>query len=249
MFSADNIDRPSLKILSALREHDDFMESIRTMVDLGCGSGEDLVWWATQTTREDSPTPLNIRCWGVDMMDQLPVAKKYANITYQHTDFEEVVYPPADKFDVLWCHDAFQYCLDPIGTLVKWREIASDGAMLIIAVPQTIMMHQRQLSCHLPSGVFYHHSVVSLMHMLAMTGWDCRNGFFQQQPLDPWIRAIVYKTNQEPKNSKKVTWYDLMATGLLPETAEKSIHAHGYPRQQDLVVPWIGHSLAWLGKV
>lgn len=249
MFKSTEVDRPSTKILSVLREHDDFMESIQTLVDLGCGNGEDLVWWATQTTREDNPQPLNIRCWGVDVLPQLSVAQKHDNITYQPTDFETVVYPPKDLFDILWCHDAFQYCLDPIGTLTKWRTIASTGAMLVVAVPETMQIRQNHMAHYLPSGVFYHHSVVSLMYMLAITGWDCCNGFFQQQANDPWIRAVVYNTDQEILNPKTTTWYDLIQQKRLPQSAEQSVQAHGYLRQKDLVLPWLDHSLNCLGKV
>jgi len=249
MFSSVIVDRPSLKILNALREHDDFMESISTLVDLGCGTGQDLAWWATQTTREDSPQPLNIRCIGVDLLDQLAMAKDHANVSYQRGDFETEVYPPKDKFDVLWCHDSFQYCLDPLGTLVKWRDIASAGAMLVLAVPETITIKGKQVSCHLPTGNYYHHTMVSLMYMLATAGWNCRDGFFQQQSNDPWIRAVIYATEQPARDPKHTTWYDLLDSKLLPESAEKSIHAHGFLRQQDLILPWLDHNLAWFGKL
>jgi len=248
MFKTHIADRPSLQIITALYEHDDFMESIQTLVDLGCGSGEDLIWWATAITREENPHPLNIKCVGVDMLPQLPVAQRYANITYQPNDFELEVYPPQQLFDVLWCHDAFQYCINPLNTLANWKKIASPGAMLVIAVPQTLQIVQKQLAHHLPPTVYYHHTMVSLIYMLAITGWDCRNGFFQQPPGDPWIRAVVYRTDQQPRDPKKTTWYDLIDSGLLPESAERSIMAHGHLRQQDLVVPWLDHSLAWMGK-
>jgi SAM-dependent methyltransferase len=249
MFKAQKNTRPSLKILNALRNYDDFMESIGTLVDLGCGAGEDLVWWATATTSEDSPQPLNIRCVGVDMLEQLPVAHNHPNITYQPTDFEKQIHATSKLFDVLWCHNAFQYCVEPISTLAKWKNIASDGAMLVIAVPQTITVERNQLAYNLPSGVHYHHTMVSLIYMLALAGWDCRSGFFQQLPQDPWIRAVVYKTAQQPRDPKTTTWYDLSEAGLLPESADRSIQAHGYLRQQDLVIPWLDHSLSWLGKV
>ena len=127
----------SLKTLNTLYEYDDFMASIGTMVDLGCGSGLDLEWWATRTTREDTPQPLNIDCIGVDQAPQLTVAKQYSNITYQSVDFETTIIPKKKKlFDVLWCHDAFQYALNPIETLSRWWHIASDDAMLAIVVPQ-----------------------------------------------------------------------------------------------------------------
>lgn len=241
--------RPSLKILNALYEYDDFMESIAHVVDLGCGNGEDLEWWATATTRDDNPQPLNIRCVGVDLLDQLVVAKKHTNITYQQTDFETTVHAPKDCFDILWCHDAFQYCVDPIGTLVKWRQISSPGAMLVIAIPQTMQIRKNQPSCWLPSGAYYHHSMVSLIYMLATAGWDCRAGFFQQLPQDPWIRAVVYKSDQEPTDPKTTTWYSLAEGNLLPESAVASIQAHGFLRQEELVLPWLDKSLRFLNQL
>ena len=117
--------RHSLQVLNALYEYDDFMESIATVADLGCGSGEDLEWWATRTTREDNPQPLNIQCQGIDLLEQLPMAKKHDNITYQRTDFEGKIHAPQKGFDILWCHDAFQYCVNPVQTLSNWWHIAS----------------------------------------------------------------------------------------------------------------------------
>lgn len=249
MFTISTESRPSLKILNALREYDDFMESIKTLVDLGCGSGDDLEWWATIATRDEKPEPLNIKCNGVDLIDQLPMARKHANVTYQRTDFEGTIHPPTELFDVLWCHDAFQYCIDPIGTLIKWRNISSNGAMLVIAVPQTMLVHKRQLFYHLPNGVYYHHTMVSLIKMLSVTGWDCRAGFFQQLPNDPWIRAVVYKSDQTFDNPKTMTWYDLADAKLLPESADRSILSHGFLRQQDLVLPWIDKSFCSLSQL
>jgi SAM-dependent methyltransferase len=235
--------RHSLQVLNALYEYDDFMESIATVVDLGCGTGEDLEWWATRTTREDNPQPLNIRCLGIDLLDQLPMTKQYANIAYQSADFEEKIHASGNGFDILWCHDAFQYCVNPVQTLSRWWQITSSGGMLYIAVPQTIDFYRRQFDYHLPSGCYYHYTMVSLMYMLATAGWDCRSGFFKQFPTDNWIHAVVYKSTHEPLDPKTATWHKLVELNLLPESANHSIHAHNYLRQQDLIVPWIDHSL------
>jgi SAM-dependent methyltransferase len=248
MFISNIASRPSMKILNALYQYDDFMESIRTLVDLGCGTGEDLEWWASATTKDDNPRPLNIQCVGVDIMEQLSIVHKYKNVTYQRTDFETKIHPPKNLFDILWCHNSFQYCLDPLGTLIKWRDIASDGAMLAIAVPQTMQIHRQQLAHYTPSGVFYHYTIINLIYMLAATGWDCRAGFFQQESTDPWIRAVVYKSVNLPENPRKITWYELQEQKLLPESADKSVLAHGHLRQQDLIVPWLDKSMSWLGK-
>jgi len=249
MFTTQISVRPSLTILNALHEFDDFMESIRTLVDLGCGTGEDLEWWASATTRDEQRTPLNIKCTGVDLSQTLSLSKKYPNISYQRTDFEQTINAPQNLFDILWCHDAFQYCMDPINTLGKWRQISSDGAMLVIAVPQTLQIKKQKLQHHLPNGVFYHHTLVSLMYMLAVNGWDCRSGFFQQRADDPWIRAVVYKSQQTFQDPKKTTWYDLMEAKLLPESADRSIHANGYLIQRDLILPWLDKSLASMAQL
>lgn len=247
MFSRPELSHAhSLEFLNSLYEYDDFMLSISTLADLGCGTGLDTEWWATRTTRDENPEPLNINCMGIDLLPQLPIARKYPNITYQSIDFEKNVVTPPNKFDVLWCHDAFQYCVDPLTTLSNWWHIASPGGVLCLSIPQTINIKQRQLAYHLPEGVYYHHTMVTLIRMLATAGWDCKTGFFQQQPQDSWIRIMVYKSEYEPL-PVKTTWHELVEKKLLPESADHGIQAHNYLRQQDLLLPWIDKSLTHLG--
>jgi hypothetical protein len=85
--------------------------------------------------------------------------------------------------------------------------------------------------------------MVNLIYMLATAGWDCGTGFFKQVPNDSWIHAIVYKSSQEPMDPKTTTWHRLSELQLLPRSAAKSIQAHNYLRQQDLVISWVDHSL------
>jgi SAM-dependent methyltransferase len=237
----------SLEILNALGQYEDFMLSIKSLADIGCGSGKDLVWWATRTTANERAIPLNIQCQGIDILDSLAVAREYPNITYQKVDFESAIYPPPDKFDVLWCHDAFQYAVDPIKTLSNWRDITTEGAMLAIAVQQTTNIHHKDLDFSQQDGCYYHHTIVGLIHMLAITGWDCKAGFFKIDPVNNWIYAIVYKSNKEPMDLKTTRWYDLVEAKLLPDSADKSILARGFLHQRDLVLPWLDKSLTWLG--
>lgn len=237
----------SLETLNWLYEHDDFMASIDTLVDLGCGSGLDLEWWATRTTRDESPEPLNIKCTGVDLVDAPVIARKYSNITYQQTDFEKKIFTPQKKkYDVLWCHDTFQYVINPIETLKLWHTIAEPGAMLCLILPQTTNLKYRNLSVIQPTG-FYHYTLVNLIHMLAITGWDCASGFFLKRANDPWLHAVVYRSDTEPMDPK-TSWYKLAETGLLPKTAETSINKHGFLSQEDLVLPWLDKNLVWYGQ-
>lgn len=234
----------SLQTLNQLYEYDDFMASIQTVADVGCGTGEDLVWWATRTVRNDPHVKLNIKCQGIDILPRLPIANQYRNITYQRTDFEGNIHTSSGKFDILWCHDAFQYAINPFQTLSNWRDITSTGAMLALTVPQTTNINQKDLDFTQRDGCYYHYTMVSLINMLAMTGWDCKTGFFKKNPNDNWLHAVVYKSEHAPFNLKKTRLYDLVDAKLLPDSADKSILAKGFLDQKDLILPWLDKSLS-----
>lgn len=233
----------SLQTLNLLYEYDDFMESIRTMADMGCGSGLDLEWWATRTKRGDAQTPLNIKSTGIDIEPRLPMAGKYPNIRYQSQDFEKPIVLGAKKFDVLWCHDSFQFVIDPFRTLTQWRDAVDPDGMLVIIVPQTTNIEHRVQAFDQRDYCYWNWTMVSLIHVLAITGWDCAAGFFKKDPADPWLHAVVYRSEQEPLDPKVTRWYDLLEQGRLPESARLSIERHGYLRQRDLVLPWLDKSM------
>lgn len=241
--------RHSLTVLNLLYEYDDFMESVGTVLDLGCGSGLDLEWWATRTTRDlNNPKPLNIRCTGIDLQSDLPLAKKYKNIGYQSGDFEQPIPVGQRKYDILWCHDAFQYVLDPFSTLKRWHDVTSTNGMLIITVPQTTNLEFNKQSFEQADYTYYHWTLVSLIHILAVTGWDVSLGHFRKEINDPWIHAVVYKSENPPLDPRRTSWYDLAEQGMLPESASQSVNRWGYLRQQDLVLSWLDRSLQWFGS-
>lgn len=238
----------SLTVLNDLYEHDDFMDSIRLVLDLGCGAGLDLDWWATRTTRDlDNPRPLNITCMGIDLPMESPMVRKHKNVVYQSHDFEKPLSLGKKKPDVLWCHDSFQYVLNPFETLRYWRDLANKNAMLVIMVPQTTNVEFNKLAFELPSCVYWHWTVINLMYVLAVSGWDVAGGYFRKQPNDPWISVVVYRDDRDPLDPRTTGWYHLAELGRIPESAVKSVNSHGYIRQQDLTLPWIDRSLHWFG--
>jgi len=229
--------------LDMLYEYDDFMASLKVMGDLGCGSGSDLEWWATRTTRDGTGRPLNIRCIGIDRATALPIARKYHNMQFQSQDFENDIRQSKRTFDLLWCHDAFQYVINPLTTLAMWHRSLSKDGMLVIIVPQTTNIEYRQQAFDQPDYCYYHWTLVGLMHALAVSGFDCAGGFFRKNPTDPWIHAAVYKSEIQPQNPATTSWYHLAEQGLLPGSAVASINRWGYLRQRDLVLPWLDQSL------
>jgi SAM-dependent methyltransferase len=215
---------------------------------MGCGSGLDMLWWATRTTRDISARPLNIRCLGVDLPASCAATNQHRYVSYVAQDFESPISVHKRRFDVIWCHDAWQYVLNPFQTLSQWGEISTPGAMLVISVPQTTNFSLNREQFEQADGCYWHWTLVNLIHVLAMSGWNCASGFFQKLPGDPWITAIVYRSDHTPLDPKTTRWYDLCDLDLLPASAVKGIQRHGYLRQQDLILPWIDKSLNWLGR-
>ena len=238
----------SLETLNCLYEYDDFMQSITSVVDMGCGAGHDLEWWATRTTRDEAARPLNIRCIGLDHAEELAMSRKYKNIRYVSRDFEEPFPPQKNKYDVVWCHDSFQYAISPVATLSNWWSAMSAGGMLAVIVPQTTNLEFNVQAYDQYDYCYYNWTMASLIHALAVAGFDCGSGFFKKNPTDPWLHAIVYKSTHRPMDPRSTTWYQLSEKDLLPESAMRSIERHGYLRQRDLVLPWLDKSLTWLGK-
>lgn len=237
--------RHSLETLNALYEYDDFMRSIKTMIDMGCGrEALDLEWWATCTTRDENPRPLNIQCTGIDLNEHLNLSTRHKNIRYRRQNFEETILTTnKTQIDLVWCHNSFQYVIDPFATLSNWWNIMNKDAMLVLILPQMTNLEYNQQAFDQPNGIYWNWTLVSLMHVLATTGFDCAGGFFHKSPDDPWLHAAVYKSEHAPMDPRSTQWYELIEKNLLPQSAVDSITRYGYLRQRDLVLPWLDKSL------
>lgn len=238
----------SLHTLETLYQFDDFMQSIENVIDMGCGAGLDMLWWATRTTRDPNPKPLNIRCLGIDTAPSCAATSQHRYVSYMPQDFEQPISTHKRRFDVVWCHDSFQYVLDPFRTLAQWRDITVPGGTLVLIVPQTVTFSLNREQIEQADGCYWHWTLVNLIHTLAVTGWDCAQGFYLRQPGDPWLTVVVRRGEHGSLDPRTTRWYDLCDRGILPESAIKSIKRHGYLRQQDLLLPWIDKSLTWFGK-
>jgi SAM-dependent methyltransferase len=235
----------SLETLELLYAYSDFMESVDSVCDVGCGKeGLDLEWWATREVNEDDVTiPLNINCTGIDTNDKLLLT--HESVSYIKHDFE---IPHNQKFDIIWSHDSFQYATNPLLTLRNWHDMLSDNGMLVLIVPSTTNMEYNKLAFSQPSFHYYNHTLDGLIHMLVVNGFDCKAGFFQQQFNDKWIKVVVYKSDFAPMDPKTTSWYDIIDKGLLPLSATESINKYGYLKREDLVLRWLDYSNIWYGQ-
>ena len=128
----------SLEVLNLLYQYNDFMDSVSSLCDMGCGTGADLEWWATRMAEDDNENyiPLEINCTGIDTLDHINISEKYDNIEYITADFEK--YITNTKYDIIWSHDSFQYALNPIQTLKNWNSMLDESGMLVLILPQTV---------------------------------------------------------------------------------------------------------------
>jgi SAM-dependent methyltransferase len=232
-------DRHSLKILNQLREYDSFLDSLRVIADMGCGTGEDIQWWATLETRDDPPKPYNYRCFAVDQdSTKLSQIKKHPNIILWEKDFTNK-HIFSTKVDLMMSHDSLQYSHNPLDTLKNWNHAMNVNGMLVISVPQHSGVEYNNYYSRSYSGCYYHYTPVGLIYMLAVNGFDCRDAYLLKKFNDPWINIAVYKSDVEPMNPATTSWIDLIDTGLLNISVVESIKKYGYLRQEDIVYPWL----------
>ncbi len=229
----------SLEILDILYGYDSFLDSLEVVADFGCGKGLDSKWWATLMTRDEPPAPRNYLVYPVDHNTSIldPTVKALPNVYPLQEDIETVTLPrPAD---FIWCHDAFQYVTNPLGTLKRWNTQMSVNGMLLLSIPQSTHYAYNRLQTHLHSHCYYNHNIASLMYMLAVNGFDCSDAYFKKDEDDPWLYAAVYKTDIDPMDPKKTSWYDLADKGLLNATVVNCITKYGYVRQEEILATWL----------
>jgi Methyltransferase domain len=229
----------SLNILNLLYEYDDFMDSLSVIADMGCGSGLDIEWWATRYNRDEPPEPHDYLCYAVDRnTSQIePDIKKLPNVKVLEGNFEERLIPR--EVDLIYCHDAFQYVINPLQTLNNWHQNMSINGMLIITVPQFEGYQFNRMVTRSVNQCYYHYNTCNLMYMLAVNGFDCKDAFFYKESNNPWLNAVVYKSEHTPMDPATTSWHELVEKGLVNESVRLSLNKYGYVRQEDLLFTWL----------
>ncbi len=230
----------SLQILELLYTYDSFLDSLSVIADFGCGTGLDVEWWATLETRDEPPEPRDFLVFAVDQDTSKfnESIAEHSNVKVIQGDFEQerVI---SRNCDLLWCHDAFQYAVNPLQTLKYWNMQMNVNGMLVLSFPQNIHYQYNRLNNYSYNGTYYNHNIVSLMYMLAVNGFDCKDAYFYRNPNDPWLYAAVYKSTIGPMDPKTTTWFDLIDANLVNDSVAQSMDRYGHIRQEDLLTIWL----------
>jgi len=226
----------SMRVLDLISTYDSFMDSLTVIADMGAGAGLDINWWATAESRDDPPRPYNFECYAIDInVDQLGTLPD--NVIKIQSNFEiECVPKPVD---LLWCHNAFQFALNPLQTLKIWNKQMTVNGMLVIILPQTSGHQYNRYVNRVHDCCYFNYNVCNLLYMLAVNGFDVRDSYMYKAPNDPWIHLAVYKSDIPPMDPATTRWYDLAEKGLLHDSLMASVNKYGYLRQEDIILPWL----------
>jgi len=227
----------SLDFLSLIYGYDSFLDGITAVADMGCGTGLDVAWWANLETRDDPPEPRNLLVYAIDKnIRQIePDILTNDRIFPIEGDFETRLVPR--QVDIIYAHDSFQYARNPVGCLRTWRDSMNVNGMLMISLPQSTYLHNNKITTMQQNWQMFNHNILSLIYMLAASGFDCRDAYFYRQNNTPWLYAAVYATDVViPANP---SWYDLAELNLLNDSMMKSVNKYGCLKLDELVFQWL----------
>jgi len=224
-------------LLDELEQHEEFMSSIDTVVDLKTDTGLDILWWATRT---DENVPRNYNCIGVDSSSEVVHAKNktasYKNVKILNsiTDIEQGV------VDVLFAKNDLAYSLNPLNTLSQYHQVMSDGGMLVICLPYTVNNIYNEFKGTSDSGCYFHYMPGNIMLMMAVSGFDCSDSRLYVYPGDQYFWIVGYKVDQTITTNNNL--YEIAESGLIPQEATNFINRFGYLNDDCLIGKWFNGS-------
>lgn len=228
-----------MHILETIQQYESFLESIKHVADMGCGTGEDALWWATLENYDEPPTPYNFNVFAVDndgsKLAQVPARKNIHKIDNNYD--ADYLFPVS--VDLMWAHDSLQYSTNPLYTLRKWNEYMTVNGMLLLTVPQHTGIEYNRYYSRSYHGCYFHYNPINLIYMLAVNGFDCRDAYLLKKFQDPWIQMAVYKTDIPVMDPATTSWYDLAEKNLLHPSIVSSINSNGFLKQEEIVMPWL----------
>lgn len=231
----------SLITLDTLYGYDSFLDSLEFIADFGCGSGLDTNWWATLETRDSPPEPRNYKVYAIDKnIDQFDNSiAMHPNVHTFDYDLDDQYFLLPKPVDFVWCHNTFQYMINPVNALKTWNKSMNVNAMMVLILPQSQHYQYNRFLAHSYNNVYFNYNIVNLMYMLAVNGFDCQDAYFLKEENSPWLHAAVYKSDIPPMDPTTTNWYHLAELNLLNDSVVSCLKRYGHVRQEEIVTAWL----------
>jgi len=219
-------------------------ENMLHVCDFGCGDGSITDWWIQQAPYDEKqPYANHTKVSGIDLID-----RNTDKFNFTCGDILNMPYKD-DEFNLGWCHHTLQQLKDPIQGLLEIRRVMTPWSLLFLTVPQTLDTEYGRLKTKFSQYDRNYYTLPTLITQLAMTGWDCKKGYFLKQFNDRNIHAIVKpaKDWEEIDNPMDLNHAALVERDVLPECTHDMIKSHGYFDESCLLLAWMNGSLTNYG--
>lgn len=230
----------SQAFLELLQQYPTMMETIDNVIDVGCGEGFASCWWANvDDGDEEKPTPLEIDVTAIDKENSFKEKYEHENIKFVQSNVFD--YEPEHTFDVVWAHSVLQQTTNPLKFLHKMNNFCNMGGMMCLTMPTTVNTFYGEPDYRVYSDAPNSITLVDLIHMLVLSGFNCNEGYFVKQPNTNIINALVYKDSDKLYEYGEQTLYEY--TDLLPESCKTQLNRFGYLTNKSLQLYWIDGTL------
>lgn len=238
----------SQKVLNLLEGFDDFMDSIKTVLDIGCGAGHDSHWWATRTIKDEEGAtigkrPIDVTALDKDISRVDTVVSELGKIKFVESDFDNMPFSKP-SFDIIWAHDVLQYSANAYHTLCEWNRVCHNGGILLLSVPRSQRNFYNRYTAIQYDRVYQHYSLVNLIYLLALAGFDTVDDRYMQEPNDTHMWIAGYKIS-EP-NSQDTSLHNL--TKYFSEQVNQMIVKNDCINDEYLHGVWFNGSAKIIGK-
>jgi ubiquinone/menaquinone biosynthesis C-methylase UbiE len=228
----------NIETLTILNQFQDFIDNIKTVADMGCGEGNDALWWATLTN--DNGKPRDIKINAIDQTIDRSKVIKHPNISYRECNLNNTGLAN-NSHDFVWAYNSLQYSLSPLHTLSHWWAIMKVDAMLLVTVPYNFSVDNHRdilkVDSEYQQNCYFNWTLGNLIMSLVITGFDCRNSYFKIDKQQKYIQAAVYKLPQQVDIN--MNWYQLCDKKMLPLCVEEAIMKNGNFKDTDITCEWI----------
>lgn len=210
-----------------------------TVLDVGCGDGRHASWWGTRRpwTEKEEFAPFT-QCKAIDLVE--PHYQYTNDFEFQQGDYHKLPWTK-DTFDIIWSHYSLQYSTNPHRALWEWRRVLKPDGRLYLTVPSHDYWYKERVYHQVEHHWGSNFTLVSLIYMLALCGYDTGRGHYYKTKKDPYIRIDVPVNTKlkKPLDNLSTSLYDLVDLKLLPPHISNIVSSKGILKDEDFITTWV----------